>query len=212
MATPLANHKRVNMTMSHVHWHDFLPPEILAEAQFVARDKRAQFVPTTIVPPRPHFRSSMVLLPSHYLGLHSRFVGYLLSRLGQAVHELGMQMTECCIDLQMTRHGNGDYFKRHVDAGTDDTAARKISFVCYFHLAPEPMFDGGSLKLFDGLGTIAGLRLFNPFATIVCPDHNSIVFFPSEITHEVERVSCSDKWEDGRFSLNGWLAMPDRLK
>jgi hypothetical protein len=105
------------------------------------------------------------------------------------------------IDLQVTAHPDGAFFERHVDVNPPDYVERKISFVYYFHFEPKP-FSGGALVLYDGgIGVEHSGR-----CTRIWPVQNSIVFFPSERMHEVERVESTIAGLAGsRFSVNGWL-------
>jgi tetratricopeptide (TPR) repeat protein len=113
------------------------------------------------------------------------------------------------IELQMTLHTGGHFYRAHRDVGGPDEAkseidARRISFVYYMSRTPRP-FSGGELRLYDsdfGVG-----RFWDEHAwTLIEPEDNSIVFFPSPAMHEVMPVELdSGDPADGRLTLNGWV-------
>jgi Rps23 Pro-64 3,4-dihydroxylase Tpa1-like proline 4-hydroxylase len=105
------------------------------------------------------------------------------------------------VELQMTVHRSGGFFKIHVDSGKEQSG-RRVSYVYYFHRLPK-RFTGGDLLLYDTNvedGTCA-----TAFTRIEALD-NSIVFFPSAYCHQVTTVHCeTDDFGDSRFTLNGWF-------
>src|ERR1700747_3064386 len=104
------------------------------------------------------------------------------------------------LELQLTSHNDGEYYRWHTDNGTPATAARTITFVYYFHAEPKA-FQGGELVVYQGKGE----------RHVIAPQPDSMVFFPSTARHEVLRVDCpTRRFEDGRFSLNGWIR--DRVR
>ena len=188
---------------------NFLPAELGSEAIRIASENRHLFAPSQVSPPKPNFRESNILSEDIFPLLAHCFKPFLVSHLPKVLHDMGVEMRQCHIELEMTAHHNGHFFRRHIDNGSDNTAKRKVSFVCYFRLTQAQMFTGGELKLYDGLWyglrRLGPVRLFNPFPATVLLEHNSIVFFKSDITHEVKPVHCADVWEHGRFALSGWL-------
>jgi Rps23 Pro-64 3,4-dihydroxylase Tpa1-like proline 4-hydroxylase len=96
-------------------------------------------------------------------------------------------------DFQLTSHNDGEQFKLHKDKSTPITENRMVTFVYYFH-SKVKKFSGGELLFPEG-GRI-----------MTEPVNNTIVFFNPTHTHEVLQVSCpSKKFEDGRFTINGWI-------
>jgi SM-20-related protein len=94
----------------------------------------------------------------------------------------------------ISRYGNCDFYKRHQDTRRDHITYRLVTLVYYVNRIPE-QFTGGSLILWQGDESVR-----------VEPKHNRAVVFPSFTFHEVENVrASSEKWEDGRFSLNYWM-------
>jgi SM-20-related protein len=97
------------------------------------------------------------------------------------------------IDIQITCHNDVDYFKPHRDNGTTETNNRVLTFVYYFNKYPKE-FSGGELILHS-------LEQCH-----ISPDNNMIVFFKPSILHEVKKIHCqSPKFENSRFTLNGWI-------
>ncbi len=111
------------------------------------------------------------------------------------------------IELQLTHHGDGGFYDQHRDTGwpeapAEDTDPRRVSFVAYFARRPR-RFSGGELLLFD-TDPASGQALRD--GTLVEPEDNSVVFFPSVVLHEVRPITLdSDDPADGRITLNGWI-------
>ena len=98
-------------------------------------------------------------------------------------------------EIQMTSHNDGEFFSRHADNGSRETSGRTLTFVYYFHREPA-QFTGGELVFVDRDGR----------ETVVSPGNDTLVLFDPRTMHEVRPISCpSRRFEDGRFTLNGWL-------
>jgi Rps23 Pro-64 3,4-dihydroxylase Tpa1-like proline 4-hydroxylase len=122
------------------------------------------------------------------------------------------------IELQMTLHTGGDFYRAHRDVSGPDEAKseidrRCISFVYYMSRQPRP-FSGGELRLYDCDADTErarpdwadGRHWDEHLFSLVEPEDNSIVFFPSPVMHEVCPVDLdSDDPADGRLTLNGWV-------
>ena len=94
----------------------------------------------------------------------------------------------------ISRYGNCDFYNRHQDTRRDHITYRLVTIVYYVNNEPG-MFTGGSLLIWNG----------DQHLTIQ-PKHNRAVVFPSFTMHQVESVRLdSDRWEDGRFSINYWI-------
>lgn len=108
------------------------------------------------------------------------------------------------IECQLTAHGEGDFFKRHNDNGSKETAGRVMSYVYYFNRAPKA-FSGGLLRMYETVvenGFYTGGKAFHDIE----PRCNSLVVFPSHCQHEVTKVVCpSGQFADRRFTVNGWV-------
>jgi 2OG-Fe(II) oxygenase superfamily len=94
----------------------------------------------------------------------------------------------------VSRYGNCDFYKKHQDTRRDHITYRLVTLVYYVNTIPE-QFTGGSLLFGSGEQKLR-----------IEPRHNRVVVFPSFTFHEVENVRLnSERWEDGRFSINYWL-------
>ena len=149
-------------------------------------------------------RSSQVLYKHHLGEIGSWFLERLESEFSGKWPQL--QMLPLRIDhreLQLTRHSRGDFFKIHKDSGSgDQSRTRRVTFVYYFH-GLSKRFTGGDLLLYD---TDLKLDTCATAFTRIEPLNNSIIFFPSHFYHQVTPFLCEmDDFEDGRFTLNGWL-------
>ncbi len=97
------------------------------------------------------------------------------------------------VEVHLTAHNDGDYFKRHSDSGSRETNNRIITFVYYFNCVPKK-FKHGELVFLEKK------------KTVIDPRNNKIIFFNSSLEHEVKPIICSSrKFEHSRFTLNGWI-------
>lgn len=119
----------------------------------------------------------------------------LLAVLPEVQDLFGINLERPEIELYVHAYNDGTHFGRHSDAYGGGNWRRRIS--CVFYPLRKPRgFEGGDLVVYDGRG--------RPFA--VEPEHNSAVFFPSDLLHEVLPVTCSSKaFDDSRFAINVWI-------
>ncbi len=114
------------------------------------------------------------------------------------------------IEAQLTAHNDGEYFKLHNDNGVEELASRIFTFVYYFHQEPKA-FTGGELRIYNG--EFQDKKFISKGYQVVVPRNNCIVFFPSQLMHEVIQVQCpSQKFLDGRFTVNGWVHDAMKIK
>jgi predicted 2-oxoglutarate/Fe(II)-dependent dioxygenase YbiX len=110
-------------------------------------------------------------------------------------------------ECQVTSYGDGDFYRPHIDlvdlpdadsGAPPHGAQRLVSYTYYLHAVPKK-YLGGDLTIFapaDGDKTRATIESKN----------NRIVFFPSNVLHEVTPVSMPDgDVESSRLSVNGWI-------
>jgi Rps23 Pro-64 3,4-dihydroxylase Tpa1-like proline 4-hydroxylase len=108
------------------------------------------------------------------------------------------------VEIQLTRTGDGEYFKVHNDNTHNKLSSRRVSFVYYFHREPK-RFSGGALRIFASQTDGRRWRETAEFVEIE-PTQNRLVVFPSFLMHEVRPASApSGRFEDGRFTVNGWF-------
>jgi predicted 2-oxoglutarate/Fe(II)-dependent dioxygenase YbiX len=107
------------------------------------------------------------------------------------------------IERRLVVHADGDFFGVHTDNGRPAVSARRITAVYYFHATPK-RFSGGELRLYDGVlqdGRVGPGTTY----TKLEPLDNSLVFFPSQLFHEVRPVQANGgDFRDGRFTVNMW--------
>jgi Rps23 Pro-64 3,4-dihydroxylase Tpa1-like proline 4-hydroxylase len=108
------------------------------------------------------------------------------------------------IELELVAHGDGAFYKRHIDTRTaakgPHRSIRVLSGVYYFHSLPKA-FEGGALRLYE-IATSADDAGF----VDIEPVRNTLLFFPSWAPHEVMPISCpSGRFMDSRFAINCWV-------
>ena len=163
----------------------------------LALQSHEQFERSRTSPSRnyPDWRRSFVLYDRDLKPVIGMIQRELQARLAQAVDALEIQPFRwASTEVQLTSHNNGEYYHWHTDNGSTATRTRVLSFVYYFHGCPR-RFSGGELVIYDEEGSAE-----------IEPLHDRLVLFRSGTKHEVKPVSCSSRrFEDGRFTLNGWL-------
>lgn len=121
----------------------------------------------------------------------------------QAMSELSLSpFTLSACEIELVAHGDGAFYKRHIDTATNDPEAktqRVLTGVFYFHAQPKG-FSGGQLRLH----AIAPPEAGGGFCDIE-PKHNRLVLFPAWAPHEVLPIICpSGAFEQSRFAINCW--------
>ncbi|MEE9415818.1 MAG: 2OG-Fe(II) oxygenase [Acidimicrobiales bacterium] len=106
-------------------------------------------------------------------------------------------------ERQLTVHHDGDFFGPHNDNGGPQVSSRLMTYVYYFNIEPC-QFEGGELWMYNSFDQ-NGMRMQGEDHVVVEPRHNSIVFFPSWVHHEVRPVkSLTEGLEGCRMTFNGW--------
>lgn len=180
-----------------------LPPaDWLRLLDYVAQ-READFVPTSTMTGELDYRKSWVLYD--FPEWRDRIADTVQLLLPQVIQRLKLELfIPEQIEIQLTAHNHGNYYKIHNDNGNAEVANRIISYVYYFHREPKP-YRGGELKLYD-LVAQDGLYQAGNAPVTIAPPNNSLVLFPSHFMHEVLPVDCpSGHFLDSRFTLNGWV-------
>lgn len=189
----------------YIQIDQFLAPAECTQVLEVALAHRSQFVTSTTTTGAIDYRKSAVLYATHFPELYQRLRHSILQALPLVCQQLrhpGFTVTE--VEMQMTAHNDGGYYKVHNDSGSEITATRELTYVYYFHRHPKA-FSGGELCLY-GSGLDYSSLAIPPSVATLEPRHNSMVFFPSHCDHEVKPIRCpSRQFADSRFTLNGWL-------
>jgi len=152
-------------------------------AEFRARGRHAAIRPT-------FYRMTTALRPSvEFLRCFERIVPLLEQQFGAA-------LKTSRIELLGQAYNDGGSFAKHSDASAGGPNwQRRLSGIYYLHARPR-QFDGGGLAVYYRRGK----------ACVVEPDHNSAVFFPRDLVHEVLPVACDSRaFEDSRFAVNVWI-------
>jgi len=157
----------------------------------------------------PEWRSSLVLRKKV-----DELIPWFLPRIKEALPDVLPRLqvppfTIGWVELQMTVHRSGGFYKIHRDSSKEQSRSRRVTYVYYFHRLPK-RFTGGDLLLYD---TNVGNDTYAPAFTRIEALDNSVVFFPSIYYHQVTTVQCeTDDFADGRFTLNGWFHPLDSLE
>lgn len=188
---------------SIVQLDDFLTGAQIAWLMELTFKAEQRFMPSRLSSYRADYRHSLMISApyelSQLMGAKIRAImPEVMSRLRIDAFAVGN------IDCQITANVDGSYFKAHTDAGFDGPVKRELTYVYYFNREPKG-FDGGELRIYDDTlrnGKFAAAESFQ----VVEPRHNSIVFFPAAVMHEVMPVMVPSKqFRDARFTVNGWV-------
>lgn len=183
-------------------FHDFLEDEINEALYKHAISKQEIFNHTQVAGKNDAgtinegWRHSKSLTPYDFMEFHKILTKKLKNQLIAIAATLKILPFEFgSIEMHLTSHNHGEFYKPHFDSGSPSTCDRVITFVYYFHSIPK-QFTGGQLLFLQN----------KPKPLIIEPDNNSIVFFDSSLLHAVHPVICPSKqFEHGRFTLNGWI-------
>lgn len=183
--------------------HDFLAPDQHAAVVDIAVSHQGHFEKSSVTTNVEGYRESHVLhataFPALYDMMKAEVTGVLPSVLDRLAHPA---FTVTQVEMQMTAHGDGAFFKVHDDASSPDTQQRELTYVYYFQASQPRGFSGGALRLYptpDGTLDTSRFRDVDPL-------DNAIIFFNSRTMHEVLPVQVpSGAFQDSRFTLNGWL-------
>lgn len=183
----------------------FLSPEENQKAIEEAISKRDQYIESTTTTKADKYRQSYVLFAQYFPELSALIQSKILAALPEVLTRLKFRPFEISeIEVQLTAHNDGCYYKIHNDAGSEKTATRELTYVYYFYQEPKT-FSGGELRIYDTEIKGGGVITHQNYKTIT-PANNSIVFFNSRCRHEVMPVICPSKaFEHSRFTVNGWI-------
>ncbi|HEY9867488.1 MAG TPA: 2OG-Fe(II) oxygenase, partial [Candidatus Obscuribacterales bacterium] len=163
------------------------------------------FFSSEVINQESEYRQSYILLPEHFAEFHELITQKILTARPQVMEELKIQMFLVAhLEIQITAHLHGGYYKIHQDVDSGKAANRKLTYVYYFHQQPQG-FYGGDLRLYQTKIQGEEATIQEKF-TQIQPLNNSIIFFDSRCKHEVLPVYCpSQQFADSRFTLNGWI-------
>ena len=193
------------LSANYVKIINFLLPENNQKAIEEAIEKKDQYIESTTTTKADKYRQSYVLFSQYFPELSALIQSKILETLPEILIQLKFCPFEISeIEVQLTAHNDGCYYKIHNDAGSEKTASREITYVYYFYQEPKA-FSGGELRIYDTELKGGGAITHQNYKTIT-PVNNSIVFFNSRCRHEVMPVICpSQAFENSRFTVNGWI-------
>lgn len=194
------------LAVQFVTVRDFLTPEQHQAIIDVALSEREHFDKSTVTTNVQDYRDSLVLHATTFPALYEMMSDEIMAALPAVLGSLGYPpFAVTRIEMQMTAHGDGAFFKVHDDAASPDIAQRALTFVYYFQVREPRGFSGGALRLYQTYPGSTQNWDDSQFREIE-PLDNAIVFFDSRLMHEVMPVSVpSSEFSDCRFTLNGWL-------
>ena len=187
---------------------DFLPAAMVAELLAFAEANEARFVSTKVgvgegAATKPAVRISSML--RDFAPLKDDFKAIMRPLAPAIAAELKVKPFEVSrVEVELIAHGDGAFYSRHIDTmreGDGTSKMRLLSGVYYFHAQPKA-FEGGALRLHELMPARDDEARF----VDIEPAHNSCVFFPSWMPHEVMPVRCpSKRFADSRFAVNCWF-------
>jgi len=134
-------------------------------------------------------------------GLKQPFQAAIREALPALFAALGMEPFEPhAIEVDMSAHRNGDYFRPHCDTMHSGNRTRYsdrvITAVYYFHAQPRG-FSGGEFAI-------------HPFGegdpVLIEPRDNRLLAIPAFATHEVKPIEiANDDFRSARFAVNAWV-------
>ncbi|BBD55566.1 2OG-Fe(II) oxygenase [Planktothrix agardhii] len=163
------------------------------------------FFSSEVINQESEYRQSYILLPEYFAEFHELITHKILTARPQVMEQLQIQMfLVAYLEIQITAHLHGGYYKIHQDMDGGKAANRKLTYLYYFYQEPQG-FYGGDLRLYETKIQGKSAIIQEQF-TQIKPLNNSIIFFDSRCKHEVLPVYCpSEKFTDSRFTLNGWI-------
>ena len=184
---------------------NFLTPQEHQQVLEIALNKQSEFVDSKTVTNAANYRQSSILyatlFPDFYYLVKKKILNLLPLVLQHLKHP---EFTVSRVEMQMTAHGDGCFYKVHTDAGSEKTKDRELTYVYYFYQEPK-QFSGGELKIYDTELKNNSFKQKERSQTIE-PLNNRLIFFNSRCKHEVSPISCSShNFQHSRFTLNGWL-------
>jgi Rps23 Pro-64 3,4-dihydroxylase Tpa1-like proline 4-hydroxylase len=183
---------------------NFLSPEEHQAVLNRALSRETEFTPSSVTTGDQNVRKSVVLTNDDMI--EPMFRAKIISVIPALTEFSSLMFAQSVkaenIECQITAHLDGGFFQIHNDSGGEKMERRIITFVYYFASRPNA-FLGGELKIYAPDGPENGRRAN---FTLAPPADNSIVFFPSDVMHEVLPTYVPSKqFSDSRFTVNGWI-------
>ncbi|MBE9175396.1 2OG-Fe(II) oxygenase [Synechocystis salina LEGE 06155] len=204
-STTIQQSESIFLPANYVEVKDFLSPEENERFIREAINRRPQYMESNTTTKANQYRQSYVLFSKKIPALSDLIRERIKQKLPELLDQLNFSPFEIAeIEVQLTAHNDGCYYRIHNDAGSKKTASRQITYVYYFYQEPKA-FSGGELKLYDTELQNSSIITHANFQTIT-PTNNCIIFFNSRCRHEVMPVVCpSREFAHSRFTINGWI-------
>lgn len=125
-----------------VCFDDFLSPEENQNALAIALGQQEDFVPSSTTSKADNYRQSSILYATYFPQFYHQLKRKILVALPQIWHPLNhspFSVTQ--VEMQLTVHGDGCYYKVHNDSGSPETITRELTYVYYVHSQPA-QFSG----------------------------------------------------------------------
>lgn len=184
---------------------NFLSEEEYQKVLDTAFNKQSKFYDSRTVTNTENYRQSLILPGKEFSEVYYLIKSKLLDTFPSLINKLKHpEFSVSHVEMQMTAHNDGAFYKAHTDAGSEKTKTRELTYVYYFYQEPK-QFSGGNLMIYDT--EMQGKKFIQKEnSKVIEPRNNSIVFFNSRCKHEVLPISCdSNEFKASRFTLNGWL-------
>ncbi len=193
----------------YIQIENFFPSEFQQQLLNYAITSRADYAQTGPATNNEFYQDHRNSLVIYYPRHTEMFLERLHQVMPRVMQHLDLPPFEVArIETQLTAHNDQNYYKIHNDNSSPDTAARRLTYVYYFHQEPKA-FSGGALAIYD-TEMREGRAHAGPNSEVIEPKNNSIVFFPSYYMHAVQAVHCPSRaFADSRFTLNGWIRQPE---
>lgn len=181
----------------------FLPPSINNEILEFAVSQESQFRASAVLSDELNYRQSSVIYELGETGV--QFENALQPYLKEAMTYFNMEYPRRThFESQLTVSSEQDYFKRHRDDSSESVQNRVLTYVYYFSAQPQK-FKGGILNMYDYVQKDDSLVAAESYISI-SPTNNSLILFPSWVSHEVMPVQYSGNiFRNNRFTINGWI-------
>lgn len=182
---------------------DWAPDDILAETLEALVQRESDFVAAqTTGADQAGLRHARTLDDG---AIEDRWRAWLRPEIQSAMAQWRMNEPIGAIEVQLTAHGDGDFYRLHRDVSdSSETDGRFLTFVYYLSRRPRP-FTGGQLQVYDYQCT-DGIWSQAETSRLIEPEPNRLVLFPACFVHEVLPVHRgSGAFADSRFTVNGWV-------
>lgn len=192
--------------LPYMHVENFLGNELSRQVLAYAVASEDQYTPSRVWAKRDEDEVDARVRISRVLRDLGPFDGLLQQKIRDFIPEMlaGLGVSRFQprdkIELELAAHGDGAFYKPHIDMRLGETADRVLSAVYYMHGAPK-VFSGGGLRIFP-MPAMPG----NDLPVVVAPTHDSLLVFQSYVRHEVMPIVCPGAaFKDYRFAVNCWI-------